>query len=92
MVCIWPGGRSLFTLGNLVEQPLVLIGLGVIFDIYITEKVHWHSGKRKIHRMEGKPKWSNGLMRSFLQLLQLPLSACFLLKLIQFQPHQWKNR
>ncbi len=45
----------------------LILGLGVIYDMYITEKVNWTFWKK---RMEKTALLLNGLMLLFLQLLQ----------------------
>lgn len=43
-----------------------LIGLAIIYDIYITGKVHWSFWKKKNPRMASRLKLLNGLMPSSL--------------------------
>ncbi len=44
-----------------------LIGLAVIFDIYISKKVHWAFWKRRIRPAENRRNLWSGLMQSFSQ-------------------------
>ena len=50
-----------------IQSFLWLIGLAVIFDIYITKKVHWAFWKKKDAPDGNKPKLLNGSMPLFSQ-------------------------
>ena len=86
---VWYCFLDLHPLGNLVAKLLVSLGLGIIFDLYITKKGELDF-LEKAERTR-TAKWWNGLMHLFLLLLQLPLSISFCFRIIKYPTGSMEN-